>query len=99
MKSHSVLFVASLVLVAPLGHAQNDGSNVSGSEKVCEIDTRSDAAFENALKKCNRGDIVPLENLSHSGLMQVCDFTKSIVTVDKYSVGCVYTGKRRKVGE
>lgn len=99
MKMQSGVLAAAMFFISPIAFGENDGSNSSGTEKVCVIDTRSDQAFENTLAKCKKGDMIPLENVSHKGILQLCDLTRTVVVIEKYPVGCVYTGKRRKVGE
>lgn len=69
-----------------------DGSNATGTEKVCKVDPKS---IIESLKTCRRGDILDLDGISADGVAMMCDFSKSFFYINGFPQNCVYNGKRR----
>lgn len=101
------IFLSTLIMAvagaASCAHAEAPagGSNATGSEKVCffSANTQNDAGLEEALKKCQRGDILDIGWLPTPTALQLCDFTKSVIyhPTKGSVIACVYTGSRRPV--
>lgn len=100
MKKITAVLVMSGVAMSCPAFAENSlGSNPDGSEKVCALgaSVQNEAALEEALKRCKRGDILDSGWLKITMAMQLCDFTKTIVYHPPTGAiaACVYTGNRR----
>lgn len=72
----------------------SDGSNMNGAERVCG--NGSAATFAEAYANCRRGDIIGLGRALPFGIMQVCDFSKTILYVKGEPMACVYIGSLRQ---
>ena len=70
------------------------GSNVTGTEVVCNLDG-TDEQYKDSLARCRRGDILSLGRTTWAGVMAFCDFTKTVVYQPNSPGACVYTGTRR----
>lgn len=97
--------LVALAVVAVLGisdavaegnPADQHGSNATGTERVCMVSSSSEAAFQEGLKNCKRGDILDLSGVSAIGMAHFCDFTKTIAyTRNSTPAACVYIGTSR----
>lgn len=91
-----------LSLAAP---AVAESTSVSGSEitseKVCLIGLEVKNEFDliEAIRKCQKGDILDIAMLRSPYGLQFCDFTKTILynQTDRSIIACVYSGTRRQV--
>ncbi len=98
-----VLAVAAVVALAVTGVARSadsarpgaeDGSNVTGAERVCGNGQAK--TFAETYANCKRGDVIGLGRASPAGVMSVCDFTKTILYAQGEAIACVYTGSIRQ---
>lgn len=103
-------FITTTLIMAVVGAAGSayaesptGGSNATGSEKVCffSANNQNEAALEETLKKCQRGDILDIGWLPTPTALQLCDFTKTVVyhPTKGSIIACVYTGNRRPVSK
>lgn len=74
--------------------AGSEGSNPGGVERVCGNGEAK--SFAETYANCKRGDVIGLGRASPSGVMSVCDFTKTILYTRGEAIACVYTGTIRQ---
>lgn len=98
-----VLAVAAVIALGVTSLAQSadsarpgaeDGSNVTGTERVCGNGQAK--TFAETYTNCKRGDVIGLGRASQAGMMSVCDFTKTILYTQGEAIACVYTGSIRQ---
>lgn len=87
--------VACVTAIAIEPSVDAGGSNASGAESVCLINYESTLVFNESFKKCKKGDIVNLSGMANLGIMQYCDFNKTIIYAQGIAIACVFTGSRR----